>query len=175
MLSTDIKVEIDTAMLEKIIASVEKEAKQSVQVGWFDTGTHPDTLVKGQDKSTIAGVAWRNEFGIDRNRSNKEFGVPARPFIRPVINVRTRDEQIASLKRTATAAILLKDTSGRRRALGRFLSKSLKDAISNGTYLGLDENSPYIEKRKGFNFPLKGKTGLLRNTIKYKLSNSGVE
>ena len=77
MLSTDIKVDIDTAMLEKIVAAVEKEAKQSVQVGWFDTGSHPDTLVKGQDKSTIAGVAWRNEFGIDRNRSNKEFGVPA--------------------------------------------------------------------------------------------------
>jgi hypothetical protein len=175
MLSADIKITLDTSILEKIASAVEAEANKSVQVGWFDTGDHPDKLFKSTEASTIAGVAARNEFGEDRNIGAKEYGVPPRPFIRPVINVRTREWQIGSLKRTASAAIRLKDTTGIRRSLGKYLKKELQYAIDQGTFLSMyGDNSPYIEKRKGFNKPLKGRTGLLRNTIKYRLENKGV-
>ena len=176
MLSLNIKCSLDTSNLQKIKAAVEREANKSVQVGWFDTTDHPDRLARAKNHSTVAGVAFRNEFGIKRGDGGAdEFGVPERPFIRPTILWYTREWQINSLKRIARAALTDKDTTGRRKALGKHLVNELRKTIDNRKHTGKKDNSEFIAERKGFNHPLKGKTDILRNSIRHRLVDNGVE
>lgn len=169
MIDVSITATLDTSKAEAIISAMLKEAETAIQVGWFNTKEHPDKLKRNQDPSTVAGVAYRNEFGVPPNQLNGEFGVPARPFIRRVFQVSSVDMQARYIRNIMRAAIMGKATANsNRNRLGRALKKELQSAIDNGTHGGPSSNSDYIATRKGFDHPLKGRTGILRNSIQYK-------
>jgi len=167
MIEFESTVTLDTTIAKTIQAALENAAKEALQVGWFGGKPHPDNF-SPESQSTIAGVAARNEFGVDP--SPDEIGVPKRPFIRPVVQVRTIDDQVRFLKAGYRSIFRGKNTlKSNNQKLGRHIVKELQSAIDNQTFHGKPRNSKRTEKHKGFNKPLTGKTKLMRNTIKYRI------
>jgi len=92
MISFEATATIDTTVAKRIQAALQKAVDDAVQVGWFGGKKHPDSFNK-ESESTIEGVVSRNEFGENPNKDAGETGVPKRPFVRPVVQVRTVDDQ----------------------------------------------------------------------------------
>lgn len=169
MITFESTVTLDTTIAKRIQEALQAAAKEAVQVGWFGGKPHPDNF-NPESQSTIAGVAARNEFGVDPNPDSGETGVPKRPFIRPVVQVRTIDDQVRFLKAGYRSVFRGKNTlKSNQQKLGRFIIKELQSAIDNQTFHGKARNSKKTEMHKGFNKPLTGKTKLMRNTIKYRI------
>lgn len=170
MISFEATTTLNTDVAKRIQAALNKAVDDAVQVGWFGGKKHPDSFNK-ESESTIAGVVSRNEFGEQPNRDAGETGVPARPFVRPVTQVRTVNEQIRFLKAGTRSLFTGKNTMRtNQQKIGRHIVKELKSAIDNQTFHGKARNSPKTEAHKGHARPLQGKTGLIRNTIKYRIA-----
>jgi len=170
MISFEATTTLNTDVAKRIQAALNKAVDDAVQVGWFGGKKHPDSFNK-ESESTIAGVAARNEFGEAQNRDAGETGVPQRPFIRPVVQVRTVDEQIRFLRAGSRSLFTGKNTMrANKQKLGRHIIKELQSAIDNQTFHGKAKNSRKTAAHKGHDRPLQGKTGLLRNTIKYRIA-----
>jgi len=170
MISFTATTTLNTDVAKRIQAALHRAVDDAVQVGWFGGRKHPDSFNK-ESESTIAGVVSRNEFGEKSNLDAGETGVPKRPFVRPVVQVRTVDDQIRFLKAGTRSIFTGKNTMrANQQKLGRHIIKELQSAIDNQTFHGKKSNSPKTEAHKGHARPLQGKTGLIRNTIKYRIA-----
>jgi len=167
MFSVDIKTTLNTDVADAIIKRIEQHIQNdpAVKVGYFATGTHKDSFNKGQ--YSVAEVAYRNEIGA--RKTADEMGVIPRPFMRTtMLSTATFTLTRDGVRRYASDVFRnSKNADNKLNLLGKRLSKAMKATIDANIF---PENHPSVVARKGFNHPLKGKTGALRNQIKYQIS-----
>ncbi|MBI6551057.1 hypothetical protein YA0850_01280 [Pseudomonas veronii] len=117
-----------------------------------------------EDGLTIATIAAVNNFGTADGR------IPAREFLQPAINEGAPQYQRLSeimipkvLSGSMTMTTLLEQ-------MGNLAEGHVKQKITDGPFV---ENAESTKRAKGSDKPLQGKTGNLRQSIRYVIDESG--
>lgn len=135
-------VKIDSSSV-KGLAERLKQAKERLQVGWFE-GVNYD------DGTPVAGVAAQNEFG-GRN-------VPARPFMRPAIA--EHSQKWSDIYRGAAKQWIngTGDYSSVLTAVGLTAEADIRNAIANGNHMPLSPVTLALRRLRNDNVPIGAST-----------------
>jgi hypothetical protein len=171
---TTAKVTVDLKELTKLKRKLTGLRKGgTVDVGYFGGKIHPSKF--NVDGETIAGVAFKNEFGnpaYTDSAGQKHAAVPQRDFMRTTILVKHRKDYPILLKNMATR-IFEGDLTSRQAlvTIGKTLQANIRETIHQSPAL-FQENADATVALKGHDHPLIGTTGSLLRTITYKVNRS---
>ena len=136
------KVRIDSSKVRGLADKL-KEAKEQLQVGWFEGVAYDDGI-------PVAGVASANEFGTNT--------VPPRPFFRPAI-ADNQDKWSETYRQMAARWIAGNgDYSGVLNTVGLVAVADVKNAIVSGNHAPLSPVTLALRKLRNDGVPIGAKT-----------------
>ncbi len=135
------KVRIDASSVRGLAEKL-KQAKEKLQVGWFDG-------VNYEDGKPVAGIAALNEFGSKT--------APARPFIRPAVadNQSKWADIYAQMARQWISGS--GDYAGVLTTVGLVAEADIRNAIVTGDHQALSPITLALRRLRNDNVPIGGK------------------